>query len=145
MKSVKEHLFINASPKKVYLAYADINVWEKAIDNVVGVKSYYNDSIHQEFDMTVEKDGKRETVHSIRFCFPCHSIEIFQTTPPPSLRYMSGVWRFENHNGGTLLIAERLFEPKKGVTFDEKILRSFLKNNLKSFKVWVERHEKSTC
>lgn len=139
MKVTKETI-VKAPVKEVYAAYADLNVWKAVMEDVIEIKSYYDDSFHQEFDMTVSRDTGMETVHSIRFCFPYHSIEIFQTTPPPKFKSMSGIWSFTSCSEGTLLSAERCFEIKEGCLFDPKNLEAFLEKNLDSFKLWVEEN-----
>lgn len=137
MKVVKK-IVVVASPKDVYMAYSNLEVWKEVMKDVIELKPYYDDSFHQEFDMTVSRDHGEETVHSIRFCFPYHSIEIFQTHPPPKFNSMSGVWTFEPCSEGTMLTAERQFEVKEGCQFNTADLEVFLETNLSSFKKWIE-------
>jgi ribosome-associated toxin RatA of RatAB toxin-antitoxin module len=137
MRIIKE-MMIEASIETVYGTYADIQGWKKVLDDVLDVQIHYDDSLHQEFDMTVQRGDHQETVHSVRFCYPCSAIEIFQTKPPPSFKSMSGVWKFISKDTGVLVQAIREFEIKKDVNFDHSILEKFLERNLSSFKKWIE-------
>jgi len=137
MKIMKD-IEINAPIEFTYNTYADILRWKDVLKDVRDVSVYYDDGFHQEFDMTVKRDDKEETVHSVRFCYPLHSIEIFQTKPPPHLSRMSGTWNFSAHSTGTHVQASREFEIKQGSHFDISILEKFLEINLKSFKDWIE-------
>jgi ribosome-associated toxin RatA of RatAB toxin-antitoxin module len=138
MQILKETV-IKAPVKKVYAAYADIQGWKQVLPDVIGVQVYYDDGLHQEFDMTVQRGDHQETVHSIRFCYPLSSIEIFQTQPPPLFKSMSGVWKFIPRDDDVLVQATRKFEIKNDAKFDVSILENFLEKNLSSFKEWVER------
>lgn len=131
---------IDASLEAAYGAYADIRCWGDVLSDVIDVHVYYDDTLHQEFDMTVQRGDHQETVHSIRFCYPCSAIEIFQTKPPPLFKSMSGVWTFTPEGKGTAVRATRRFEMKKDSTFDATILEGFLEKNLTSFKTWIEKN-----
>ncbi|WP_316355594.1 SRPBCC family protein [Candidatus Neptunichlamydia sp. REUL1] len=144
MKVAKE-IIVEASPKDVYLAYSNLEAWKDVMQDVVAIKSYYDDSFHQEFDMTVSREGGEETVHSIRFCFPYHSVEIFQTRPPPKFKSMSGIWTFKPCSEGTLLTGERHFEIKERCEFNLEDLEMFLEKNLSSFKNWIEANAMCQC
>ncbi len=135
---ISKELLIAAPVEKVYEAYVNILGWKKVLDDVVDIHIQYDDGIHQEFDMTVQRGGNQETVHSVRFCYPCYAIEIFQTKPPPLFKSMSGVWKFFPQGNSVLVRATRAFEIKKDVIFDSKILENFLEKNLSSFKKWIE-------
>lgn len=137
MQIIKE-IVIDAPVEQVYGTYVDIQGWKKVLNDVVDVHVNYDDGIHQEFDMTVQRGNTQETVHSVRFCYPCHAIEIFQTKPPPLFKSMSGVWKFIPQNKGVLIQATREFEIKKDMNFDSSILEKFLEHNLSSFKKWIE-------
>lgn len=139
MQLVKE-ITIDASLEEVYRAYADIRCWGNVLSDVVDVHIYYDDTLHQEFDMTVQRDDHQEKVHSIRFCYPCFAIEIFQTQPPPLFKSMSGVWTFTPEGKSTAVRATRRFELKDDARFDATILEGFLEKNLTSFKTWIERN-----
>ncbi|MCI0382491.1 MAG: hypothetical protein L0207_05530 [Chlamydiae bacterium] len=137
MKIVKE-ILIRASIEKVYSAYVDIRGWKKVLDDVVDVHVDYDDGIHQEFNMTVQRGTSQETVHSVRFCYPYYAIEMFQTKPPPLFKSMSGVWKFIPQKNDVLVEATREFEIKKDINVDSSILEKFLEKNLSSFKKWIE-------
>jgi ribosome-associated toxin RatA of RatAB toxin-antitoxin module len=137
MKIVRE-ILINSPLEHVYNAYADIEKWRNILDDVVSIQIFYDDGIHQEFDMTVQRGDNHETVHSIRFCFPNQKIEIFQTSPPPNFKFMSGVWKFVSENNNTLVRATRNFEVYNKTSFDCSLLEKFLEKNLLSFKRRLE-------
>lgn len=139
MKIAKE-ITIQAPIEKVYSTYANIQRWREVMNDVVDVNVNYDDGYHQEFDMTVHRGDRDETVHSIRFCNPNHSIEIFQTTPPPAFKNMSGVWKFTQKGNSTVVEASRNFEIKEGSNFNSAVLEQFLEVNLNSFKNWIESH-----
>ena len=137
MKITKQ-ITIQAPIETVYGWYADIQKWKEVMDDVVNVAISYDDGCHQEFDMTVRRDHSEETVHSIRFCYPCSSIEIFQTKPPPLFSSMSGIWKFRTEKDATIVEATREFEVQKGLSFDASILEKFLERNLSCFKKKIE-------
>ena len=133
-----KEIIIEAPLNSVYEAYADIKGWRRVMGDILSVDVKYDDGMHQEFDMTVQRGSGQETVHSVRFCYPCQAIEMFQTQPPPLFDSMSGVWNFIPCSGGILVQATRKFKIKKDVNFDGSILESFLEKNLSSFKAWIE-------
>ena len=144
MKISKERI-IQAPSDQVYAAYADIALWKEVLDDVVDVKVKYDDGIHQEFAMTVTRNGQEETVHGIRFCFPKHSVELFQTTPPPLFKKMSGTWTFQTEGEATRVVAERNVEPVDEEKFDPSILGSFLEKNLEAFARYCEQQVSVSC
>ncbi len=139
MMKVMKQIEICAPREVVYGVYADIRRWKDVLTDVRAISIFYDDGRHQEFDMTVKRGDKDETVHSVRFCYPCHSIEIFQTKPPPLLSKMSGIWTFSSEGEMTSVQAIREFEIKQGYGFDITLLEKFLEHNLKSFKNWIEK------
>ncbi len=141
MKITRE-ILIQASIQQVYGAYADIEGWKEVLDDVVDVQINYDDGIHQEFEMTVQRNNGHETVHSLRFCYPFSAIEIFQTKPPPLFETMYGVWQFTLKDNHVLVRASREFEIKKDYIFDSHILEKFLEKNLYLFKKWIENCKK---
>lgn len=140
---ISREILIDAPIQQVYNAYADVQGWKKVLDDVVDVHINYDDGVHQEFDMTVRRGDGQEIVHSLRFCYPCQAIEIFQTKPPPAFSTMSGVWKFFPKNVGVLVQATREFEIKKEYILDKYILDKFLEKNLSSFKKWLENRAQS--
>lgn len=137
MKIAKQ-ITIHAPVKRVYDFYADIRKWEEVMDDILSISISYDDGYHQEFDMTVQRGDRQETVHSIRFCYPYSSIELFQTTPPPLFTSMSGIWKFKEENEATYIEAIRQFEVRESSSFDVTILEKFLEHNLCSFKKKIE-------
>lgn len=140
MKIVKE-IEICAPLSNVYQAYADIRLWKQVLDDVVDVQVMYDDGLHQEFEMTVRRENRHETVRSIRFCFPLKSIEMFQTQPPPYFKKMAGIWSFHSHyREKTMVQAVREFESHGNSAIQSATLEKFLERNLSAFKQWIETH-----
>ena len=137
MKIVKQ-ITVNTPIETVYDWYADVRKWKDVMDDVLHVAISYDDGRHQEFDMTVQRGSEQETVHSIRFCYPYSSIEIFQTKPPPLFSSMSGKWTFRAENEATVVEAMRQFEVQKDVLFEPAVLEGFLERNLCAFKKKIE-------
>lgn len=135
-----EEIKIERPIEVVYQAFANIKGWAKVLTDVLDVDIVYKDPLHEEFLMTVERNGNPETVRSIRFTKSNESIEIFQPEPPPKFEQMSGKWLFESSaSGSTKVIAIRNFVLKESE--DQTIielLRGFLSRNLQSFKTYLE-------
>ncbi len=140
-KSIVEAIAIQSSLSNVFKAYADITKWKDILSDVLDVQIVYDDGLHQEFTMIVQRPNGSETVKAIRFCHPNNKIEMFQTTPPPGFKFMQGVWTFRKQEKQVLVEAHRLFEFENlpaGVN-GEELLRGFLKKNLNSFKNYLEK------
>jgi len=136
---VDKKITISAPLDTVYATYADIQKWRDVLDDVLNIELLYKDPLHEEFLMTVERNGKPETVRSIRYTHRNEKIEIFQPSPPPNFRKMSGQWIFKPLGKGTHVTAQRDFEVKGS---DEakiaQILSGFLERNLLKFKAFLE-------
>jgi hypothetical protein len=113
----------------------------------LGVDVTYFDGYNQEFSMTVERPGGEETVRGFRFCRAPYELELVQTTPPPMMAHMTGMWRFaETVDGGTEVTATRRFALKPpeaggpGATDEEFAVKlgAILRTNLSLFKEAVE-------
>ena len=142
---IVETVFIHRDVPTVYSAFFNLEYWKQALLDVLNVNVLYDDGIHQEFLMTVERPNGAETVRGIRFCTPNKRIELFQPLPPPMFSRMVGVWTFQEVNGGTEVKAERWFRLKDNSnnnsaedTAGEK-LRVYLKKNLGLFKDKLEK------
>jgi aromatase len=144
---ISETITIDAPIERTYAAFADLDRWPEILPDTVGVDVSYFDGYNQEFTMTVERPGGEETVRGFRYCRPPLELELVQTTPPPVMRRMSGVWSFaEGDDGATRVVASRRFElkgPEQGgppVSEEEfaGTLGSILRNNLELFKEAVE-------
>ena len=140
---IRESIVINRDVATVYSAFSSLEFWQQVLTDILDVKVRYNDSHHQEFLMTVQRPKGPETIRGIWFCKPNRSIELFQPEPPPGFKRMTGVWTFEEANGGTQVSVKRQFEllpSDSGPTTEEVAakLREFLQRNLNLFKAQLE-------
>lgn len=145
---ISETITVDAPIERTYDAFADLERWPQVLPDTVAVDVTYFDGYNQEFSMTVERPGGEETVRGFRYCRAPHELELIQTTPPPIMSRMSGMWRFtELPSGATEVEASRRFRlkpPEEGgpdvgeEQFAEK-LGSILRTNLELFKEAVER------
>jgi ribosome-associated toxin RatA of RatAB toxin-antitoxin module len=102
-----------STPERVFAAYWDLLRWPAVLPTVLEVRVPYDDGIHQDFELVVEKGGTREVVRGARVGVPSRRIEMCQFLPPPGFRLMRGEWRFEPVGTGpvprTRVTAERTF------------------------------------
>jgi uncharacterized membrane protein len=145
---ISETITIDAPIERTYWAFADLDRWPEILPDTLAVEVTYFDGYNQEFSMTVKRPGGDETVRGFRYCRPPLELELFQTSPPPAMERMSGVWSFtELPEGGTEVKATRRFSlksPEQGgpaVTEEQfaATLRTILRTNIELFKEAVER------
>lgn len=144
---IRETIVIDAPVERAYDAFADLDRWPVILPDTVAVEVSYFDGYNQEFSMTVERPGGIETVHGIRYCRAPYQLELVQTTPPPVMSRMSGVWDFTpDGDGATHVSATRRFNlkapadggpPISEEQFAEQ-LAEILRTNLERFKEAVE-------
>lgn len=143
---ISEQTVVDAPVDTVYGVYADLDRWLEVLPDVVGVEVHYMDGYNQEFSMTVERPGGLETVRGVRYCRPPYELELVQTTPPPGLSRMTGLWTFTEEGGRTTVTASREFAllGRAGGGQDAEAafagkLRGFLRANLELFRKAAER------
>jgi len=102
----------------------DVPAWMDVWNRIEQVAVLYDDQVHQEFAMEVERDGRIESVRTIRFrdTLPGHpsrgggDIHFFSPTPPPTMTCHRGQWLFrptgdeEDAVGRCTVIARRDYE-----------------------------------
>lgn len=76
---------------------------------ITEVRLIYDDGVHQEAQMLVERDGATEHIRVIRVRKGT-DIEIFTPEPPPMMTWHRGAWRFRTAKEGSLIIAEREYD-----------------------------------
>jgi hypothetical protein len=144
---ISETITVDAPIERTYDAFADLSRWPVILPDTLGVDVTYFDGYNQEFSMTVERPGGEETVRGFRFCRAPYELELVQTTPPPMMAHMTGMWRFaETVDGGTEVTATRRFALKPpeaggpGATDEEFAVKlgAILRTNLSLFKEAVE-------
>ncbi|NNG38501.1 hypothetical protein HJ588_04325 [Flexivirga sp. ID2601S] len=145
--NVVDTLTIDAPRDRIFDTFADLTQWPRILPDTVGVEVLYHDGFNQEFTMTVLRPAGEETVHGFRYLRRPHQLELVQTTPPPIMTYMNGVWDFTtNQDGSTVVTASRVFELRSvedgGPAGDEaqfaEKLRGLLHHNLTLFKEAIE-------
>lgn len=87
----------------------DMDAWLRVWQPIEQVEVTYQDPVHQEFTMVVERDGRMEHVRTIRYRRP-DRIDFFSPDPPPTMSRHSGSWVVEPEVTGCLLRAERHFD-----------------------------------
>ena len=144
---ISETITVEAPIERTYAAFADLDRWPEILPDTVGVDVMYFDGYNQEFTMTVERPGGLETVRGFRYCRAPLELEMIQTTPPPIMTRLSGVWTFaELPQGGTEVRVTRRFglkSPEQGgpAATEEQFaitLGTILRTNLELFKEAVE-------
>ncbi|WP_180235970.1 SRPBCC family protein [Bacillus wiedmannii] len=150
--TITREILIDAPIKEVYDAYADPENWKYVLSDVLDVNTIYDDGRNQEFNMTVERNFKPETVRSIRYCTPYKKIELFQPVPPPQVETMSGTWEFIDVENQTKVVASRQFDLKENSCSSEKLKKNqklyerklfyYLGQNLDYFKAFSENRGK---
>ncbi|MCD6047054.1 MAG: hypothetical protein K0S08_701 [Gammaproteobacteria bacterium] len=140
---ISETISIQGDLKDIYGAFCDLTLWTKILPDIKNAEILYDDHIHQEFLMTVERPAGLETIRGVRYCHPFHTLEVFHPVPPPGVKYMRGKWHFIPDNQDIVdVIATRDFElitnnPAAENEFAEK-LKNYLKTNLNLFKAAIE-------
>ncbi|MDQ8705990.1 hypothetical protein RCO28_26420 [Streptomyces sp. LHD-70] len=83
-----------ASPPGAAEVFWDITGWYRIWDRISEVEVRYDDGVHQEFAMEVERDGRLEQVRTLRFRDSREDIAFFSPDPPPGMSVHLGQWRF---------------------------------------------------
>jgi hypothetical protein len=91
---------------EVVSLFWDIEAWHAVWDRINTVYLVYDDALHQEFSMSVERDGRIEQVRTIRFRTSTGDIEFFSPDPPPTMVSHRGSWLFRT-GPGCLVTARR--------------------------------------
>lgn len=141
---ISEQTVVDAPIETVYGVYADLDGWCEVLPDVVAVDVHYMDGYNQEFSMTVERPAGPETVRGVRYCRAPYELELVQTTPPPGLARMTGLWTFSEEDGRTKVTASREFTLLGEAAEDAeqafaRKLRGFLRTNLELFRKAAER------
>lgn len=73
----------------------DIRRWNAIWRRIDEVRVSYDDGVHQEFAMVVERDGHSEQVRTVRYRHDDGTIGFFSPDPPPSMAAHRGEWQFD--------------------------------------------------
>lgn len=142
--TVEARVEIDASIDEVFGWFADLKRWPSVLSDTKAVDVLYFDGYNEEFTMTVSRPGGDETVRGVRYHRAARELELFQMTPPPGVRAMSGIWYFDSLAGNrTAVRATRNVElvdpdPASVAAFRTR-LAGFLESNLLAFKGAIER------
>jgi hypothetical protein len=96
-----------ASRDDVAELFWDVEAWHAIWHGIDDVAVLYDDRAHQEFVMSVQRDGRREDVRTIRYLRDDGDIDFFSPRPPPTMSVHVGRWSFEDHPGGCRTTARR--------------------------------------
>jgi hypothetical protein len=106
MERIEISRVMPAAAGEVRPQFWDIAAWQRVWDRITTVDVLYDDGVHQEIEMTVERDGALERVRTARLSVG-GDIEFFSPLPPPTMSVHHGAWRFADVPGGCLVTAQR--------------------------------------
>lgn len=99
-----------AAPRlEVVELFWDIGAWHAIWRGIDDVTVLYDDRVHQEFVMGVERDGRREDVRTIRYLRDDGDIDFFSPEPPPAMSVHCGRWAFLDVPEGCRVTARRAY------------------------------------
>jgi len=139
---------LNTSVKKASSLFWDFKSWQNIWSPMQAVEVLYDDGLHQEVIMTVERDGQAETNRTIRFLRENGDIVFFSPEAPPMMTIHRGEWKFYNDAGKCRVKAMREFEINDryfNVNISlapEQFIKNFqgrLKNILDKFQSYFDR------
>ncbi|MBW3112516.1 SRPBCC family protein [Bacillus sp. MCCB 382] len=106
---------LNENKHSLFEIFWDIKKWNSYWNKIDNVTVIYDDQVHQEFAMTVWRDGAKENVRTIRYAED-EGIHFFSPEPPRLLNYHVGAWLLSGHDGTdkTTVEAKRGFTLKRG-------------------------------
>lgn len=120
VRSVRAEAEVDAPAADVYEVYADIAEWPRHFDSVLAAELTYDDGYNQEFTMTVEKDGRIESVRGVRYLRRPGEMEMCHFTPPPGMATFRCRRDFSARHDGTTRVSElREFGRAAGSTSPE--------------------------
>lgn len=85
VERVRAEADVESPAAAVYEVYADVASWPRHFDSVLAAEIVYDDGYNQEFTMTVQKDGRVESVRGVRYLRRPDEIEMCHFTPPPGM------------------------------------------------------------
>ncbi|MFJ4209038.1 SRPBCC family protein [Paenarthrobacter sp. NPDC089675] len=112
---------VPADLRAVSALFWDAAAWQRVWSPMDQIQIEYDDGVHQEFWMTVNRDGLDERVRTVRFRYEESLIRFFTPNPPPMMRQHAGSWDFAHHPDGTVVTATRRFAMKD--RFDDSSLK----------------------
>lgn len=122
-ESIELHRLVSVPADHAVRVFWDIADWYRVWDRISEVEVRYDDGVHQEFAMEVERDGRMEQVRTLRFLTGDGDIEFVSPDPPPSMTFHQGAWRFTPEGDGCRLTAARRYELAREPGEDEAAYR----------------------
>lgn len=110
-------------PEHAAAVFWDIARWYRVWDRISEVEVRYDDGMHQEFAMSVERDGRMEQVRTLRFRTGPGAIEFVSPEPPPSMAFHRGAWLFAAEGDGCRITAARQYELLREPDEDAEVSR----------------------
>jgi hypothetical protein len=104
---------VEAAPREVADLFWDIEAWQAIWDRIDQVEVGYDDGVHQEFAMDVQRDGRTEQVRTIRFRDHGGDIAFFSPTPPPTMEHHAGEWLFVPEGERCRVVARRRYRLRR--------------------------------
>ncbi|GHC88097.1 SRPBCC family protein [Streptomyces flavofungini] len=89
-----------APASRVGPLFWDITAWHRVWEPISEVAVLYEDPVHQEFTMAVERNGRIERIRTVRFRTTGHDMEFFTPQPPPMMSWHRGAWLIQDAPGG---------------------------------------------
>lgn len=119
---------VQAPPEQVAALFWDIDAWHRIWLRIDEVEVRYDDLVHQEFVMAVQRDGRQENVRTVRYRRDDGDIEFFTPQPPPTMDRHRGTWRFTadpDHPGRCRVDAGRAYRLIRDPRHDDDAHRSY--------------------
>jgi ribosome-associated toxin RatA of RatAB toxin-antitoxin module len=126
-------IVLNKNKHSLYNIFWDIKKWNSYWNKIDNVTVLYDDNVHQEFAMTVWRNGEVENVRTIRYAEE-EGIHFFSPEPPPLLNYHTGAWLLsgQDDTAKTTVEAKRSFtlrrEPNEDLTKYTKRVTDYREN-----------------
>ncbi len=95
---VESGVVMPAPRAQVAELFWNICAWHAIWTKIYEVEVRYDDRVHQEFVMGVQRDGRREDVRTIRYRRDDGDIDFFSPAPPPTMSAHNGRWGFRAHS-----------------------------------------------
>jgi hypothetical protein len=119
MDSVEARRVLNCLPDRARSRFWDFASWQRIWDPIASTQVLYDDGVHQEIAMAVERDGGIERVRTVRYLLG-GDIVFFSPDPPPTMNVHRGAWRFWPHGGRCLAVAQREYRLTRRPDEDER-------------------------
>lgn len=111
---VRARAVVPASVPQVADLFWDVRGWHRIWNKIDEVAVLFDDGIHQEFRMMVQRDGRAEDVRTVRYRQPNGDVAFFSPAPPPAMTIHTGSWSFRDVSGGCEVTAVREYRLRPG-------------------------------